>query len=407
MYFSLSPHWNKTFLALVSFLIYGNSFAVEATEKHRLAETVLINEQQAESAIEPLLSTKTDQLIRWGNPAPITSSEQILLDDGSLLVPSQTWTSNDKIRFDQDVIKLNRGNQSIRLAKSDVALIQRQPQQISNTADLLSQRGGLVTDSEEDQVTLVDGDRLEGKIVELRGEELKLELYGETIELPYDRIATLRFGKMPNTVRKHPPARYVVGFVEGSLLKVKSLEISSDRYRIEASASFSIEGDANEIVFVQPFGKQAIYLSDLEPIDYQHTPYLSLRWPYGKDKLPIEGRLKAGGQYFAKGIAMHTASRIVYALDDTIARFQARIGIADASEVEPTSLGSALFRVFLVEAEGIRSIYESPVLRTGDSPVPIDLKVAGARALVLTVDYADGADVGDDALWLDARLVPN
>lgn len=212
---------------------------------------------------------------------------------------------------------------------------------------------------------------------------------------------------MPNTVRKHPPARYVVGFVEGSLLKVKSLEISSDRYRIEASASFSIEGDANEIVFVQPFGKQAIYLSDLEPIDYQHTPYLSLRWPYGKDKLPIEGRLKAGGQYFAKGIAMHTASRIVYALDDTIARFQARIGIADASEVEPTSLGSALFRVFLVEAEGIRSIYESPVLRTGDSPVPIDLKVAGARALVLTVDYADGADVGDDALWLDARLVPN
>lgn len=377
-----------------------------AAEKSKapLAEAIFTDSRQANASLQLVLSEKLTKLVRWGHPAPVKSAEQILLTDGSLLLPSQKWSPTSKIKLDEKELKLNRDGKLITLAREDIAKIQIHPTRSHDQYDLLASPSQNEFDLTEEIVTLTDGDLLKGRIKSFDGEQFSLDLYGQSVELPSERVATLQFGRSEQSNYDPNQPKFLVGLADGSLLKASDLGISSTGYRIDLSCGLELKGPVNQIVFFQPMSQNVAYLSNLEPIDYQHTPYFSLRWPYGKDLLPVRGRLKVDGHYYAKGIAMHTASRLVYALDTNASRFQAMLAIAENSANEP-SLGSATFQIFLVEQGGIRSIYESPILRTGDAPLPIDLEVAGARALVLTVDYAEGADIGDNALWLDARIV--
>jgi hypothetical protein len=60
----------------------------------------------------------------------------------------------------------------------------------------------------------------------------------------------------------------------------------------------------------------------------------------------------------------------------------------------------------LVKEGKFEPAYEGGVVRVGDAATPLDIDLTGAAALALVVDFADDGDAGDDALWLDARLVP-
>ena len=50
--------------------------------------------------------------------------------------------------------------------------------------------------------------------------------------------------------------------------------------------------------------------------------------------------------------------------------------------------------------------YTSPILRGGQTPLPISIDLSNAKKLDLFVDFADRADQLGRADWLDARLTP-
>jgi hypothetical protein len=98
---------------------------------------------------------------------------------------------------------------------------------------------------------------------------------------------------------------------------------------------------------------------------------------------------------------MPSASRVAYDVPG-YRRLQAELAIDDAASLS----GSVVFKVLLEDgASQWRVAYQSPIVRGGDAPLPIDIDLKGASRIVLLVDFADRGDECDYADWLHARLV--
>ena len=125
--------------------------------------------------------------------------------------------------------------------------------------------------------------------------------------------------------------------------------------------------------------------------------FSSLAWPYRTDANVVGTQLRGGGRLYAKGIGMHSTSRLTYRLDGkAYKRFEAGLAIDDHTD----GRGSVVFRVF-VDA---REAYHSPIVRGQTGVIPISVDVQGAKTSSLIVDYAEGGDELDHADWLNARL---
>jgi hypothetical protein len=100
---------------------------------------------------------------------------------------------------------------------------------------------------------------------------------------------------------------------------------------------------------------------------------------------------------FQKGLGIHAASDIRYAVPSGCSRFRASLGVDD----EVGSPGSVVFRVLL---DGVTA-YESATVTGASATLAVDLDLTGKGQLGLVVTNAgDGADY-DHADWADARLI--
>jgi len=107
--------------------------------------------------------------------------------------------------------------------------------------------------------------------------------------------------------------------------------------------------------------------------------------------------LTLGGQVYSHGVGTHAHSEIIIDLAGVAKRFRAAVGV-DAEAPEHGSIA------FVVIADG-RELERTPVLRSGDPPVAIDVDLIGAKELVLVVeDGGDGINY-DHADWASAMLV--
>jgi hypothetical protein len=95
---------------------------------------------------------------------------------------------------------------------------------------------------------------------------------------------------------------------------------------------------------------------------------------------------------------MQSRTYLAYKLDPEDRRFQATIGLDDRAG----PLGSVVFRV-LVDRKQER--FASPTMTSRDVPKAIDVDIAGARVLILEVDFGDRGDVRDHADWVEARVI--
>jgi hypothetical protein len=98
-----------------------------------------------------------------------------------------------------------------------------------------------------------------------------------------------------------------------------------------------------------------------------------------------------------RALGVHSKSGLTYSLDGGYQTFQALLGIT----MRWAAQRSVIFRVYGDE----KLLFESPVVRGGDSGVEVKVPLKGVLLLRLVVDYADNGDVADHANWADARLL--
>ncbi|HND53985.1 MAG TPA: NPCBM/NEW2 domain-containing protein, partial [Pirellulaceae bacterium] len=297
----------------------------------------------------------------------------------------------------------------------------------------------------DDQLWLVDGDVLEGSLVEApterygqakpganaaAGDEpparIGWKLASDTLDVSLNRVRAIVLksprASAPANRDEQPGASdasraeslMMLGFRDGTRLLASRFAASVESNK-PVELTFSARSDGSrwrakvdsalfwdQLVFIQPLNTPLRYLSDVTPLGYKHIPLLSAATEYGVDASVSGGLLRQSDRLSLKGLSQPGGSRLAFDLDGEWKTLAAEIAVDQAAGRR----GSVIFRVFTDSGDGQwRGAYESPLVRGGEPARSIQVDLAGAKRLALIVDFADRGDEFDWADWLDARLI--
>jgi hypothetical protein len=330
------------------------------------------------------------ELVCWGRLVEQGRGAQLVLADGSVLAAEVVAADQEQLTADSDLLG------TLHLPLKAISGVVIRPPPDRRDRDALLDRLAKAT-GDTDRLLLDNGDELSGLVVGIANDAVKLKTDVGTVDVKLDRVGAIVFNPtLKQMAAKIGPLRAWVGLSDGSRLLATQLAVEGDAMRITAAGQ-TFSAKRRGLVFLQPLGGRVVYLSDLKPAEYHQTPYLDLAWPWLADRNVSGGFLRCGGRPYLKGIGVHSEARLEYELDQPWRRFEAEVGVDDATERR----GSVQFRV-LVDG---REKFASAIVRGGDPPLPVAVDVTGAKKLELVVEYGDRADVLDWANWLNARLV--
>lgn len=333
--------------------------------------------------------------VRWGEPSESRGRWIAELADGSRLVLYPAWTRRASVTIGPERVEL-RG-ETLTPIDAPRSVLRRLLVKAADDALLLSACTEPGTPS-GDLLWTSAGDRLEGRLVSVEDRLVKFEVAGQPLELPLAEIASLRLAGADQST---PDARYAVGLRDGSLLMASQAVADAAGLRLKLACGVQATSDQADVVgFLQTLSGRFRYLSDARPVDYVQTPYLSITWPFAQDQALTGGPLRVAGVRRIKGLACHSASRMIYKLNPEDRRFRCEAALQEGAGVG----GSVVFGVLAVRNGKFERLFESPIVRPAEGPIAIDVDVSGAQGLALVVDYADFGDQSDHAAWADARL---
>jgi len=249
-----------------------------------------------------------------------------------------------------------------------------------------------------DQDTLIlPTDRVQGEIEGIANGKVNVKLGGKVVPVDLSRVSALAFAAKPRGNDDRPGLRMGLDLGGGEKITGQWVALTPDVLTVKTEWGANVEVPVASLSRLEVKNGKLVYLSDLKPAEIRLVPYLDGGFTLGQDR-SVGGRpLRLAGKAYARGLGTHSRSDITYALDGGFQTFAAKLGIDDAVGAS----GSVIFRVFGDD----KLLFESAVVRGGDTPVDLKLAVKGVLLLRLEVDYADGGDAADQADWADARLL--
>lgn len=147
-------------------------------------------------------------------------------------------------------------------------------------------------------------------------------------------------------------------------------------------------------VRLSDYSGEVVYLSDVTPIQ-ESTSFA----PVARDRNVKGEPLEVGGEQYPKGLGMHAHSRVTYAVPAGKSAFAAIVA-PSLSELRCEKMS---YRVRVSDTSG-QVLLESGIFRSRTPPVPVEIELGGASAVVLEVDpLEDGIDC-DHANWVMAQF---
>ena len=252
-------------------------------------------------------------------------------------------------------------------------------------------------------------DFFEGALNHVTHEAVRFTFDGDTVNVPRGRLEGFVY-YAPKT-DAYPDAICQVREVGGNLWEVSEVQWEDGKVRIATPSGVSIVLAWQQIEKLDYAGGNVVYLSDLEPLKVQWTPFLTsdavstklarLYQPrrdrsFSGEKLRLRfPRGKVRVEDFDKGLALHSRSEVVYRLPDGFHRLIALAGIDDRAG----DGGSVL-----LELSGDGRELLKTVITGQDQPLPIDVNVTGIRRLKILIDFADNLAIADQLDLCDLRI---
>ena len=106
--------------------------------------------------------------------------------------------------------------------------------------------------------------------------------------------------------------------------------------------------------------------------------------------------LRIGGVEFTHGVGTHAMGEVTIRLDRQASYFSAKIGVDD----EVKGRGTVVFTVMV---DG-KKVYDSGVMKGGQTPSGVKVNLVGAKTMTLEVDAGDDGNSYDHADWADAVI---
>lgn len=145
------------------------------------------------------------------------------------------------------------------------------------------------------------------------------------------------------------------------------------------------------------FHEGLVHLSDLTPREVFESGYDGdVVLPWQRDRSAVGGVLSAAGRSHAKGLGVHSRSRLSFEVPAGATHFWTRIAIDDSAAELPLR-AHAVARLSLGGSE----VFVAEDLRPGETPRDSGrIAVKPGDTLVLDVDFGQGRDLGDRVDWL-------
>lgn len=337
-------------------------------------------------------------IVRFGNPQLIRDDGVVVFEDGSRIVAKELRTEGTQLHAYNrlwDEMKF-----PLRPLRGILLRSYLDPDKTQISLDRIHAYEGT-----RDRLLLANGDYIDGTFRRLTPLSVEFQIGDKALKLDRKRIAEIHFAR---SAGKLPTAEQGVwvGLRDGSMVLTTELSLADDILKVRLSQGISMRSSTLEnafayVKYLRPLDSDVRYLSDLEAIGFKSLGFLNANWDYRKDRNVQGGTLKSNGYVSQKGLGLHATARLAYKVENQASRLRAKVGIDDDTD----GAGSVIFKVFASETgKSWKTIYESPIVRGGQSPLDVDVSVQGMKGLALVVEYADGADVLDHANWMDARF---
>lgn len=253
-------------------------------------------------------------------------------------------------------------------------------------------------------------DSLEGIIRDVSSQQLAFELDGERIDVPLTKLE----GIIPFNGSRPPqvPARGKLTTTDGAVWQLAQVALlaNDNAVQIQTPQGVAARLPLDRIQQVDFAAGNVQYLSHLTPLRVSVEPLIAgdsnadtlveLLYAPRQDEslrgaalalLDDDGR----PQTYAKGLAIHSRTELLYALDGPFGRLRGLCGIApDAPQGVVVSL-----KIFANDQLVFDELVES-----SSPPIALDLPIEGARRLRLLVDYGDDSDLGDHLHLCNLRV---
>ena len=343
----------------------------------------------------------TDKLIRLAPrlkpaAAPLEARAWIELADGSSFAARDYAVNGGRARFSLP------GDQVVELPVAMIATVRLQPETEAMAGDW---QRILAMKLDGDVLVARKGETLDyhkGVIRDVNEQAVQFVLDGEPLAVKRSKVYGLAYYHPADQQLPEPVGRLVDA--SGGTWSVRSLALSGGKLQWTTPAGLTIVRPLEAIGQIDFTGK-IVYLSDLKPESVRWSPYFAMAKPLAvmeqfytprQDKSLESKPLQIGGTQYAKGLALHSRTEMVYRLPERFSRLKAVAGIDDAARPHGN--------VQLVIRGDDRVLLDVTVTGT-DAPKPLDLDLTGVRRLNILVDFGDNSDVGDYLDLADALMV--
>ena len=255
-----------------------------------------------------------------------------------------------------------------------------------------------------DVVLLKNGDILEGVLTALDAASVTIEVDRRPVTVDVHRTAAVA---LSSDLTEAPKATGVyarvvldgVGDATGARLSLASARCTDGETMTgETLFGAAFSAPPSRLAALDLCGGRAVYLSELKPSRYEYFPYLDERWDWSRDADVTGLDLHLAGSTWDRGVAMHSRSRLTYAVPKDCRFFEALVGLDDRTGRR----GDVRVRV-LADGKPLDLGADRDV--TAGAPRPVRVDVGAAKELTLEVDFGKGGPVQDHVDWVDARFV--
>ncbi len=236
-------------------------------------------------------------------------------------------------------------------------------------------------------------DHLDGTVGTIDNVGIHFVIDGEDVAVKREKIFGIIYARR-NAEAGKPVCE--VTSTGGDFVRVQSAQWSGGRLKASLLGGAPIVIPGDQILTLDFSLGKVRYLSQLEPREVKYTPFFDQIWTYYRDRPRDGGMLRLGNKEYARGLWIHSRTLLKYRLNGDYRRFQAVMGIDQA--VAP------LGNVHVVISGDDKVLHQSDV-RGSDSPLNLDLDIAGVRELEILVDFGADLDIADHLDLADAKVI--
>lgn len=250
----------------------------------------------------------------------------------------------------------------------------------------------------EDIVTLTNGDQVKGFIDSISATNIAIESAGSQRRLGVSLVRDIQFAASGDEREQRLPSKYaVISLAGGHRLSVTAARLDDEIIRANWMPAGDVDIPLSRILSLDVFGGRWQWLSQLEPVSYEHTPAISLHWDFQRDRNVLGKPMTIAGEHFARGIGVHSRSVLTYELAGGYREFVTSLGLDDSAG--PLADVDVAIRI------GGRPVYRKEHLKSGQLEGPLRFPLNGAKRLELIVNFGANGDVQDRFNWADSALI--